>query len=135
MSDDAMDVNEMPEASDKQTLKARAGELAKIGVIRGSKGTGRLALRTIMASGRGAKVGFQLAKKMAGTKFAGALNVGDYIEEGQVLQNRAAMNERGIQELTVTGANGTMIVRKKARERVKVLTTAQVGKLAVDYKG
>lgn len=113
-------------------IKAKSKELAKAGAIRAAKGSGKLAMSALMGTAKGAKLGWQLGKKHAETKAVKNLNVGDHIEEGQVIGNQASMN-KGDNELTLSTDSGITHLVMKGNKRIKVLTPGLVAKLAVEY--
>ena len=117
----------------KDAIKAKGSEYARKGVKAAASGAKGVALSSIMASGKGIKAGWELGKKYAETKKYADLKVGDFIEEGQVVQNMVSMSDRKYNEITVTGER-TYTLREKGRDRVKVITAVQCGQLAVDFE-
>lgn len=128
----------------KDTIKAKAGELgvaAAKGVAKGAgsaaKGAGKgvkvVSVATVMNSGRGIKTGWRLAKNYAETKKVKDLQIGDFIEEGQIVGNHADMLNKNSSKLTVIGENGPREVTKKSGDRVKVITQVIAGTLAIEY--
>lgn len=117
----------------KDTIKAKSGEYAKKGVKAAANGAKGVALSTVMAGGKGIKAGWELGKNRAQTKKYADLKVGDFIEEGQVVQNMQSFSDRKMRQITVTGER-TETLSVKGSDRVKVITAVQCGQLAVDFE-
>ncbi len=117
----------------KDTIKAKGSEYARKGVKAAGSGAKSVALSSIMASGKGIRAGWELGRRYAETKKYADLKVGDFIEQGQVVQNMQSFSDRKMREITVTGER-TETLTVKGGDRVKVITAVQCGKLAVDFE-